>query len=50
MPWGKRKGLPFCEIPPHELRAAVRWAKSKPEVAFRFSDFIRDAEAFLNLE
>jgi hypothetical protein len=50
MPWGKRKGLPFCEIPPHELRSALRWAKSTPSVARRFTDFIHDAEAFLNLE
>ena len=46
-PWGKNKGRPIVDITPRDLRSAIHWARSIPEVAQRFSDFIHDAEQFL---
>ena len=48
MRWGKHKGRIFADMPPRDLRSAVQWAKSVPDVARKFATFIHDAEAFLN--
>jgi hypothetical protein len=48
MIWGRHKGQIFADIPPRDLRSTVQWAKSIPDVARQFAEFINDIEAFLN--
>jgi hypothetical protein len=47
MPWGRHKGERFMDISPHELKSAMYWAQSKPDLARRFAEFIHDVECFL---
>jgi hypothetical protein len=47
MPFGKTKGQRFMDLAPYELRNARRWAKSKPELEQKFSEFIHDVDEFL---
>jgi hypothetical protein len=46
MPWGKHKGERFMDISPYDLRSAMRWAQSKPDLAQRFAEFIHDVQEF----
>jgi hypothetical protein len=47
MPFGRNKGQLFMDLSPYELRSARRWAMSSPELAAKFSEFIRDIGEFL---
>jgi hypothetical protein len=47
MPFGRSKGQLFMDLAPYELRGAKRWAMSTPELQLKFTDFIRDVDAFL---
>jgi hypothetical protein len=46
-PWGPNKGRPIVDVSPRDLRNAISWARRTPGVAEKFSDFIHDAEQFL---
>jgi|SRR5215471_16163239 len=47
MPFGRTKGQLFMDLPPYDLRNARRWARSTPELAVKFAEFIHDVDAFL---
>ena len=48
MPFGRTKGQLFMDIAPYDLRSARRWARSTPELAQKFAEFIHDVGKFLN--
>jgi hypothetical protein len=47
MLWGKHKGKLFVDCPPRDLRSALEWARSVPDVTRKFATFLHDLEAFL---
>jgi hypothetical protein len=49
IPFGKNKGTLFMDASPYELRRIREWCQDSPDKAAKFSDLIKDIEAFLSL-
>jgi hypothetical protein len=47
MVWGKHRGKIIADIPPSYLRYQLEWARSVPDAARKFAQFISDVEQFL---
>jgi uncharacterized protein (DUF3820 family) len=49
MPWGKHKGQPLCDIPPHYLSWVItHWARENPAGASAFTELLHAIRVFLH--